>query len=136
MIYYTGHGEMPTGNWCLADGTVGIDEIFDWIPTGMEPPTICTDSCFGGVWADFCIRKNIPGFHCLSATKAYQAAYDQTGKLISAVEPYMLSSNCDIKYSLTLKRLSNYNYSDAKRYNNKKSKSFSNSIKVKVHPLL
>ena len=81
MIYYIGHGEMATGNWCLADGTVGIEEIFDWIPTGMESPTICTDSCFRGVWADFCVRKNIPGFHCLSATKDCQVAYDHTGKL-------------------------------------------------------
>ena len=38
MLYYTGHGELPTGNWCLADATIGIEEIFDWIPTGMEPP--------------------------------------------------------------------------------------------------
>ena len=87
MLYYTGHGELPTGNWCLIDGTIGIEQIFGWIPTGMEPPTICTDSCFGGVWADFCINKNIPGFHCLSATTDFQAAYDHTGKFyLSAVK--------------------------------------------------
>ena len=86
MLYYTGHGELSTGNWCLADGTIGIKEILVWIPTGMEPPTICTDSCFGGVLADYCIQKNISGFHCLSATAVNQAAYDHTGKLLSTVE--------------------------------------------------
>ena len=135
MLYYTGHGEMPTGNWCMADGTVGIEEIFDWVPTGMEPPTICTDSCFGGVWADYCFEKNIPGFQCLSATKHYQAAYDHTGKLFSTIEPYILASNCEIKYSLTLKRLSHNNYSNGKRYNVRKWKSFSNSIQIHVHLL-
>ena len=79
MLYYTGHGELPTGNWCLADGTISIEEIFDWIPAGMEPPTICTDSCFSGVWSSFCIRKKVPGFHCLSATDEYQAAIDHKG---------------------------------------------------------
>ena len=24
VLYYTGHGEVGTGNWCFKDGTVGI----------------------------------------------------------------------------------------------------------------
>ena len=27
VIYYTGHGEIGTGDWCFADGTISIQEI-------------------------------------------------------------------------------------------------------------
>ena len=28
VIYYTGHGEVGTGNWCFSDGTVTIQVVF------------------------------------------------------------------------------------------------------------
>ena len=36
MLYYTGHGEIGTGNWCFADGTVSIQEIFNMVPVPGE----------------------------------------------------------------------------------------------------
>ncbi|XP_063727727.1 uncharacterized protein LOC134855207 isoform X2 [Symsagittifera roscoffensis] len=131
MLYYTGHGELPTGNWCLADGTISIEEIFDWMPTGMEPPTICTDSCFSGVWADYCIQKKVPGLHCLSATVDCQAAYDHKeggGELTHymtgnesklecgrpSTEP-LFSRGINVDFP-TLKKYTKTNYNDFNRF--------------------
>ena len=80
MLYYSGHGELPTGNWCFSDGVLGIEEILEWMPAGMTPPTIVSDACFSGTWSNFCTRKQIEGFDCLSATQMHQAAYDQGGE--------------------------------------------------------
>ena len=79
MLYYAGHGEMPTGNWCFTDGTIGIDEILEMVPEGMTYPTICNDACYSGTWADFCIQIGIDGFECLSACKPDQSAFDNRG---------------------------------------------------------
>ena len=76
MLYYTGHGETSTGNWCFADGTIGIQQVLDWHVEGMELATICSDACYSGKWAEFCARKNLPGFHCLSACRGNKVAFD------------------------------------------------------------
>ena len=34
VLYYTGHGEEGTGNWCFHDGTISIQEIKDLVPRG------------------------------------------------------------------------------------------------------
>ena len=66
MLYYTRHGETGTGNWCFHDKTVSIAEIFSWCPSGMEYPTICSDTCFSGKWTDFAFEKLIhPVFVCV-----------------------------------------------------------------------
>ena len=82
MLYYTGHGEQGSGNWCFADGTIGIEEIFAWHMETMEFSTICSDTCYSGKWVEFCAWKKKPGFHCLSACGPYQTALD-TGKVSS-----------------------------------------------------
>ena len=79
MLYYTGHGEIGTGNWCLADGTISIQEIFDMIPGDCFFPMIFSDACYSGHWANFCLRKDIPGFHCLAACPEYSTAIDTKG---------------------------------------------------------
>ena len=45
MLYYTGHGEIGTGNWCFSDGTVSIQKIFDMVPAGCCYPMIFSDAC-------------------------------------------------------------------------------------------
>ena len=79
MLYYTGHGEIGTGNWCFHDGTISIQEIFDMVPEGVYYPMIFSDACYSGHWADFCITKGIPGFHCLAACPYYSKAFDTAG---------------------------------------------------------
>ena len=81
MLYYTGHGEIGTGNWCFADGTISIQEILDMLPEGMYYPIIFSDACYSGHWANFCLKKNITGLHCLAACPEYSRAYYFTGLL-------------------------------------------------------
>ena len=79
MMYYTGHGEIGTGNWCFSDGTIGIQDIIGWVPEGCEKPTICSDTCYSGVWANYCAQQRIEGFECLSACGENEAALDYEG---------------------------------------------------------
>ena len=79
MLYYTGHGEIGTGNWCFADGTISIQEIVDSLPEGTYYPMIFSDTCYSGHWANFCVEKHIGGFHCLAACPEYSIAVDTKG---------------------------------------------------------
>lgn len=40
ILYYTGHGELGTGNWCFADGTISLQEILDMLPGGTYYPDL------------------------------------------------------------------------------------------------
>ena len=81
ILYYTGHGEIGTGNWCFADGTISVQEILDMRPEGTYYPMIFSDACYSGHWANFCLVKSIPGFHCLAACPEYSKAIDTKGLL-------------------------------------------------------
>jgi len=52
LIYYTGHGEFGTGNWCFKDGTISLQEIlalyFDYVRGKLL--YIFTDCCYSGHW--------------------------------------------------------------------------------------
>ena len=52
LIYYTGHGEVGTGNWCFKDGTISFQEIislyFDYFRGKLL--YIFTDCCYSGQW--------------------------------------------------------------------------------------
>lgn len=80
MLYYTGHGEVGTGNWCFDDGTIGIQEILDMLPEGVLYPMIFSDACFSGHWANFCLNRKIKSFRCLAACPDYSAAIDTKDK--------------------------------------------------------
>ena len=79
MLYYTGHGEIGTGNWCFHDGTLGIQEIDDMLPGDCFYPTIISDACYSGHWANYCFNKKIGGFDCLSASLEFSSALDIPG---------------------------------------------------------
>ena len=79
MLYYTGHGEKETGNWCFADGKISIEEILGMRPKGTAYPMIFSDTCYSGHWANFCLKRNIEGFHCLAACPEYSKAFDTEG---------------------------------------------------------
>ena len=76
MLYYSGHGETATGNWCFSDGTISIQEIFDKVPVHCSYPMIFSDACYSGHWANFCLQKRIGGFSCLAACPEYSTALD------------------------------------------------------------
>ena len=86
MLYYTGHGEIGTGNWCFEDGTISIQEIFDMLPGGLYYPMIFSDACCSGHWANFCLRKGIVGFHCLAACPEYSTAIDTKGMKMTRIQ--------------------------------------------------
>ena len=79
MLYYTGHGEKETGNWCFEDGKISIETILDIRPKGTYYPMIFSDTCYSGHWANFCLEKNIKGFHCLAACPEHSKAIDTEG---------------------------------------------------------
>lgn len=79
MLYYTGHGEIGTGNWCFANGTISIREILDLVPEDCFYPMVYSDACYSGHWANFCLNSRIEGFECLAACPDYSNAYDSAG---------------------------------------------------------
>ena len=77
MLYYTGHGEIGTGNWCFNDMTLSIQEIEDMLPYDCHSPTIISDACYSGHWANYCLDESIAGFQCLSACPEFSSALDR-----------------------------------------------------------
>ena len=52
-IYYTGHGEKHTGNWCFSDGVVSLKNVLDAIKAtnyGKSGIGIFSDCCYAGNW--------------------------------------------------------------------------------------
>ncbi|XP_068670212.1 uncharacterized protein [Montipora foliosa] len=80
MLYYTGHGEVGSGDWCFHDGTISIQEILEMVQEGMLYPMIFSDACYSGHWADFCCKENIFGLYCLAACPSYSKAVDTKGE--------------------------------------------------------
>lgn len=82
MLYYTGHGETGTDNWCFANGTISIEEISNLLPVDCFYPMIFSDACYSGHWANFCLNNRIEGFECLAACPEYSNAFDTAGVFI------------------------------------------------------
>ena len=76
MLYYSGHGQVGMGNWCFKDGTIGIQEIEDLLPGECYYPTIVSDACYSGHWANFCTYRAID---CLAACPEFTTAIDIPG---------------------------------------------------------
>ena len=54
VLYYTGHGETGSGDWCFTDGTVSVNDIIGIVGQGRM--LIISDACYSGSWADTCQR--------------------------------------------------------------------------------
>mmetsp|Transcript_52081 Transcript_52081/g.83019 ORF Transcript_52081/g.83019 Transcript_52081/m.83019 type:complete len:230 (-) Transcript_52081:12-701(-) len=79
-IYYTGHGETNTGNWCFEDGVVTLHEVIDAVTSsypGRPSINLCCDCCFSGNW---CIQlstmKVTTNVEISAASWPGQVAYD------------------------------------------------------------
>merc|ERR1719333_876071 len=57
-VYYTGHGEEGTGDWCLKDGTMTFEDVIACFSSGSKAPIIFTDCCYSGTWANMAREKN------------------------------------------------------------------------------
>ena len=52
-IYYTGHGQSDTGDWCFADGTLTLKQVIGAIRSSEKHNLeicILADCCFAGNW--------------------------------------------------------------------------------------
>ena len=52
LLWYTGHGEEFTGNWCFKDGFISFDDIFNIYQAHFRGRLlmIVTDCCYAGQW--------------------------------------------------------------------------------------
>ena len=52
LIWYTGHGEWMTGNWCFKDGVVTFNQIFRLYQQHFRGKilTLVCDCCYSGQW--------------------------------------------------------------------------------------
>uniref|UniRef100_A0A1X7U1P3 Uncharacterized protein n=1 Tax=Amphimedon queenslandica TaxID=400682 RepID=A0A1X7U1P3_AMPQE len=66
VIWYTGHGEKGTGNWCFNDGIISFDDIFNLYRSHYmgSSLTIVSDCSYSGQWINDWAMKldefNIP----------------------------------------------------------------------------
>ena len=58
LIWYTGHGEKNTGNWCFKDGVITFQDIFGLYMDCFrgKPLTIVSDCSYSGKWVGECIK--------------------------------------------------------------------------------
>ena len=56
MIWYMGHSEEGTGDWCFEDGTISFQDIFDLYMTHFRGRLlhIISDCCYSGNWVHRC----------------------------------------------------------------------------------
>ena len=56
IIWYMGHSEEGTGDWCFKDGTISFQEIFDLYMTHSPGRLlyIISDCCYSGNWVHRC----------------------------------------------------------------------------------
>jgi len=78
FIYYSGHGERGTGNWCFPDGSrIGLEDIVKLNNTGWKLMIHC-DCCFSGHWAELAKQKFSHTIsHLLCASSASDKARDR-----------------------------------------------------------
>ena len=57
-IYYTGHGEKDTGNWCFKDGVITFQDIFGLYMDCFRGKqlTIHSDCSYSGNWIKDCVK--------------------------------------------------------------------------------
>ena len=79
-IYYTGHGETKTGNWCFSDGVLKFDAIMyaltlvnkEW--KDEIDVKIASDCCYSGNW-------------CIESCKYIDKLYDSRVEILAASWP-------------------------------------------------
>jgi len=57
VLYYTGHGQKPTGDWCFFDGYIEYEEIESLIEEQEVITYIVSDACFSGTWVRKCSSR-------------------------------------------------------------------------------
>ena len=52
LLWYSGHGQKDTGNWCFEDGFISFDDIYNIYQAHFRGRLlmIVTDCCYAGQW--------------------------------------------------------------------------------------
>ena len=75
LIWYTGHGEVMTGNWAFHDGFLKFEDLYYLYKKYFKGRYlyIVTDCCFSGAWVVECARLlDQEGITCCHAAKEHQ----------------------------------------------------------------
>ncbi len=72
ILYYTGHGAKPTGNWCFVDGEISYSEVCASLREIRFGAYIISDCCFSGAW----IREATLQFPVIAASSPLDFAID------------------------------------------------------------
>ena len=67
----------PTPGPMTHDGIQTLPQVT--LPADCYYPLIFSDACYSGHWANFCLDKDIGGFHCLAACPEFSTALDVPG---------------------------------------------------------
>ena len=59
LIWYTGHGEKTTGNWCFKDGVISFEDLFALYMDHFRGKilTLVCDCSYSGSWVEQCAKK-------------------------------------------------------------------------------
>ena len=59
LIWYTGHGEKATGNWCFKDGVISFEDLFALYMDHFRGKvlTLVCDCSYSGRWVEQCAKK-------------------------------------------------------------------------------
>ena len=77
LIWYTGHGEVMTGNWVFPDGFLKFEDLYNLYKKHFTGRYlyIVTDCCHSGAWVVECARlldnDDIKCFHAAKENKVY-----------------------------------------------------------------
>ena len=58
MIWYSGHGQAGTGNWCFKDGVISFQDVYDLYKKHFlgKVLVVVSDCCYAGNWVHDCAK--------------------------------------------------------------------------------
>ena len=108
LIWYTGHGEKATGNWCFKDGVISFEDLFALYMDHFRGKllTLVCDCSYSGSWVEQCAKKldeiGIPscGHHTRDQRILIKVYCSCRGDEKSEMLVYCNEGTCIIKESL------------------------------------
>lgn len=77
VLYYTGHGEQDTGNWCFANNdTIALDEIAFFVEKARVRTYVISDCSYSGAWAGATAKLDTDLLKVISSSGANETAVE------------------------------------------------------------
>lgn len=118
IIYYTGHGEEGTGNWCFpCGGRISFQEVLGkYKAVGTRRLSILSDACFSGKWVRLGQSNQV---HVCSASGETECAKDRlfaqavfrkdSAKRIALRDDVKAQATQDVFHTDTLRNFAGFN---------------------------